>query len=202
MIPATGRGNSSSLLLLTALIPPFVLMIRLTARQIALSVTPTAVGTYTYTITPTGGANTTVLTWTVVVEARPALTAAASTAYNNYAYYNDAANVAARGAWATWSTTTDALTLNAYANPSDAPSAAIKVVQANGNTTFPLIAADAVALTVTATGPAVVAISGEGGSYAGNLGAKGIYAIYCIIEAAILNQLHRSLLLNKFIQYS
>jgi len=134
------------------------------------------VGTYTFTLTPSGGANTTAVTWTVVVEARPALTAAATTVYANYAYYDDAVNVAIRGAWATWSTTTDALTLSAFAAPSDAPSAAIKVVQGNGNTTYPMIAADAVALTATVTGPANVAISGEGAGYSGNLGAKGIYA--------------------------
>jgi hypothetical protein len=134
------------------------------------------VGTYTFTLTPSGGANTTAITWTVVVNARPALTAAATTVYANYAYYDDATNVAIRGAWAAWSTTTDALTLSAYAAPSDSPSASIKVVQGNGNTTYPMIAADAVALTATVTGPANVAISGEGGGYSGNLGAKGIYA--------------------------
>jgi len=134
------------------------------------------VGTYTFTLTPSGGANTTAITWTVVVNARPALTAAATTVYANYAYYDDAVNVAIRGAWAAWSTTTDALTLSAYAAPSDSPSASIKVVQGNGNTTYPMIAADAVALTATVTGPANVAISGEGAGYSGNLGAKGIYA--------------------------
>ena len=134
------------------------------------------IGTYTFTLTPSGGSNTTALTWTVVVNARPAMTAAATTVYANYAYYDDAVNVAIRGAWAAWSTTTDALTLSAYAAPSDAPSASIKVVQGNGNTTYPLIAADAVALTATVTGPANVAISGEGAGYSGNLGAKGIYA--------------------------
>jgi len=134
------------------------------------------VGTYTFTLTPSGGANTTAITWTVVVNARPALTAAATTVYANYAYYDDAVNVAIRGAWAAWSTTTDALTLSAYAAPSDSPSASIKVVQGNGNTTYPMVAADAVALTATVTGPANVAISGEGAGYSGNLGAKGIYA--------------------------
>ena len=134
------------------------------------------VGTYTFALTPSGGANTTAVTWTVVVVARPALTAAATTVYANYAYYDDAVNVAIRGAWAAWSTTTDALTLSAFAAPSDSPSASIKVVQGNGNATYPMIAADAVALTATVTGPANVAISGEGAGYSGNLGAKGIYA--------------------------
>ena len=136
------------------------------------------VGTYTFTLTPSGGANTTAVTWTVVVEARAALTAAATTALANYAYYNDATNVAIRGAWGQWSTTTDALTLSAYAAPSDSPSASVKVVQGNGNTTYPLIAADAVALTATVTsGPGLVAISGEGNDYSTYLSAKGIYAI-------------------------
>jgi hypothetical protein len=136
------------------------------------------VGTYTFTLTPSGGANTTAVTWTVVVEARAALTAAATTALANYAYYGDATNVAIRGAWGVWSTTTDALTLSAYAAPSDSPSASVKVVQGNGNTTYPLIAADAVALTATVTsGPGLVAISGEGNDYSTYLSAKGIYAI-------------------------
>jgi hypothetical protein len=148
---------------------------KLVSTRSKLSVTPTAVGTYTYTVTPSGGTNTTALTWTVVVENRPALTAAGTTALATYAYYE---NIASRGAWAAWSTTTDALTFSAYATPSDAPAMSVKVVQGNGNTTFPLIAADAVALTATVTsGPGLVAISGEGSGYSANLGAKGIYAI-------------------------
>jgi len=136
------------------------------------------VGTYTFTLTPSGGSNTTALTWTVVVTARPAMTVAGSSVLANYAYYNDATNVAIRGAWTAWSTTTDALTLSAFAAPSDAPSASIKVVQGNGNTTFPLVAADAVALTATVTsGPGLVAISGQDGDYSTYLSAKGIYAI-------------------------
>jgi hypothetical protein len=135
------------------------------------------VGTYTFTLTPSGAAvNTTAITWTVVVTARPAMTAAATTALATYAYYE---NIASRGTWASWSTTTDALTFSAYATPSDAPAMSVRVIQSNGNTTFPLIAADAVALTATVTsGPGLVAISGEGNpGYANNLGAKGIYAI-------------------------
>jgi hypothetical protein len=132
------------------------------------------VGTYTFTLTPSGGANTTAITWTVVVTARPAMTAAATTALATYAYYE---NIPSRGTWAAWSTTTDALTFSAYATPSDAPAMSVRVIQGNGNTTFPLIAADAVALTATVTsGPGLVAISGEGSGYSANLGAKGIYA--------------------------
>jgi len=135
------------------------------------------VGTYTFALTPSGGANTTAVTWTVVVTARPAMTAAATTALATYAYYADG-TIPSRGNWAAWSTTTDALTFSAYATPSDAPAMSVRVIQSNGNTTFPLIAADAVALTATVTsGPGLVAISGEGGGYSANLGAKGIYAI-------------------------
>jgi hypothetical protein len=148
---------------------------KLVSTRSKLSVTPTALGTYTYTLTPSGGTNTTALTWTVIVTARPALTAAATTALATYAYYE---NIASRGTWASWSTTTDALTFSAYATPSDAPAMSVRVIQGNGNTTFPLIAADAVALTATVTsGPGLVAISGEGSGYSANLGAKGIYAI-------------------------
>jgi hypothetical protein len=134
------------------------------------------VGTYTFTLTPSGAAvNTAAITWTVVVTARPAMTAAATTALATYAYYE---NIASRGTWASWSTTTDALTFSAYATPSDAPAMSVRVIQSNGNTTFPLLAADAVAVTATVTsGPGLVAISGEGNpGYVNNLGAKGVYA--------------------------
>jgi hypothetical protein len=162
---------------------------RLVSTRSKLEVTPTAVGTYTYTLTPAVGSNTTALTWTVVVEARPALTVAGSTVLANYAYYNDATNVAIRGAWGPHSTTTDALTFSAYATPSDTPAMSVKVVQGNGNTTFPLIAADAVALTATVTsGPGLVAISGDGDpGYSANLGAKGIYAITTAGQLTALN---------------
>ena len=158
---------------------------KLVSTRSKLSVTPTAVGTYTYSITPSGGTNTTALTWTVVVEARPALTAAATTALATYAYYADG-TIPSRGNWAAWSTTTDALTFSAYANPDNNPDLSVKVVQGNGNTTFPLIAADAVALTATVTsGPGLVAITGEGGSYDANA-PKGIYAISTTAQVAAL----------------
>jgi hypothetical protein len=159
---------------------------KLVSTRSKLTVTPTAVGTYTYSITPSGGTNTTALTWTVVVEARPALTVAGSTVHANYAYYDDATNVAIRGAWGAWSATTDALTLSAFAAPGNAAHASIKVVQGNGNTSFPLIAADAQALTATVTsGPGLVAITGEGGTYDANA-PKGAYAISTAAQVAAL----------------
>ena len=159
---------------------------KLVSTRSKLSVTPTAVGTYTYSVTPSGGTNTTALTWTVVVTERPALTAAATTALAAYAYYADG-TIPSRGNWAAWSTTTDALAFSAYATPSDAPAMSVKVVQGNGNTTYPLIAADAVALTATVvSGPGLVAISGEGAGYSSNLGAKGTYAISTAAQIAAL----------------
>jgi hypothetical protein len=159
---------------------------KLVSTRTKLSVTPTAVGTYTYTLTPSGGTNTTALTWTVIVTARPALTAAATTAHAGYTYYDDATNVAIRGAWSAWSATTDALTLSAFAAPGNSPHAAVKVVQGNGNTTYPLQAADAVALTATVTsGPGLVAITGEGGSYDANA-PKGTYATATAAQVASL----------------
>ena len=152
---------------------------RLVSTRSKLSVTPTAVGTYTYSITPSGGTNTTALTWTVEVVARPALTAAATTALAAYAYYADGTIPSRPYAWASWSTVTDAYTFSAYATPDSLPDMSVKVVQGNGNTTYPLIAADAVALTATVTsGPALVAISGEYtyGGYDANA-ARGIYAV-------------------------
>jgi protocatechuate 3,4-dioxygenase beta subunit len=154
-----------------------------------LTVTPAVVGTYTYSITPAGGANTTAITWTVLVTARPALTAAASTALAYYAYYNN--DVPSRGNWAFASTTTNALTFTAYATPTNAPSMAVQVIQANGNTTSPLQAADAVAITATVTsGPGLVAISGDGNDgtigYSAQLGAKGTYAVSTTGQIAAL----------------
>jgi hypothetical protein len=159
---------------------------KLVSTRSKLTVTPTAIGTYTYSLTPSGGSNTTAVTWTVVVTARPALTVAGSTVHANYAYYDDAVNVASRGAWAVWSATTDALTLSAFAAPGNAPHASIKVVQGNGSTTSPLLAADALALTATVTsGPGLVAITGEGGTYDANA-VKGTYAISTAAQVASL----------------
>ncbi|MEI6371902.1 MAG: hypothetical protein WCO49_19675, partial [Nostocales cyanobacterium ELA608] len=153
-----------------------------------ISVTADVAGTFVYSITPGGSAlNKTAQIWTVTVAARTSVTAAGSTVLNNYAYYADADNVAIRGAWQLWSDTTNAFTLNAYANPSDAASAAIKVVQGNGLTgAAAMTAGEASALTVSVTGPAVVAISGEGGGYSANLGARGIYAITTTAQLAAL----------------
>ena len=161
---------------------------KLVSTRTKLSVTPTAVGTYVYTITPSGGTNTTAFTWTVVITARPALTAAGTTALATYGYYSDAALVALRGAWAPWSTTTDALTFSAYATPSGpgSPALSVKVVQGNGNTTYPMQAGDAVALTATVTGPATVAITGEDTTYDANA-TKGIYAITTAAQLTSLN---------------
>ena len=148
---------------------------RLVSTRSKLTVTPTVVGTYTYTLTPAVGSNTTAVTWTVVVEARPALTAAATTALATYAYYADG-TIPSRGNWASWSTTTDALTFTAYANPDNNPDLSVRVIQSNGNTTYPLQAGDAVALTATVTsGPGLVAITGQDGTYDSNA-ARGIYA--------------------------
>jgi hypothetical protein len=158
---------------------------KLVSTRSKLTVTPTAVGTYTYSITPSGGSNTTAQTWTVVVTARPALTAAATTALATYAYYADG-TIPSRGNWASWSTTTDALTFTAYATPDNNPDLSVRVIQANGDTTYPLIAADAVALTATVTsGPGLVAITGENTTYDANA-AKGIYAISTAGQIAAL----------------
>jgi len=158
---------------------------RLVSTRSKLTVTPTVVGTYTYTLTPAVGSNTTAVTWTVVVEARPALTAAATTALATYAYYADG-TIPSRGNWASWSTTTDALTFTAYANPDNNPDLSVRVIQSNGNTTYPLIAADAVALTATVTsGPGLVAITGENTTY-DSTAARGIYAISTTAQVAAL----------------
>jgi hypothetical protein len=144
------------------------------------------VGTYTFTLTPSGAAvNVTAVTWTVVVTARPAMTAAATTALATYGYYAPG-TVPSRGDWAAWSTTTDALTFTAYANPDNNPDLSVRVIQSNGNTTFPLLPADAVALTATVTsGPGLVAITGENNTY-DSTAARGIYAISTTAQVAAL----------------
>jgi hypothetical protein len=158
---------------------------KLVSTRSKLTVTPTAIGTYTYSLTPSGGSNTTAVTWTVVVTARPALTVAGSTVHANYAYYADGTQPH-RGNWTAWSATTDALTLSAFAAPGNDPHASIKVVQGNGSTTSPLLAADALALTATVTsGPGLVAITGEGGTYDANA-PKGAFAISTAAQVASL----------------
>ncbi len=107
---------------------------KLVSTRSKLTVTPTAVGTYTYSITPSGGSNTTALTWTVVVEARPALTAAATTDLAAYAYYADG-TIPSRGNWAEWSITTDAA-CQRICSSKRCTAMSVKVVQGNGNTTY------------------------------------------------------------------
>ena len=127
------------------------------------------VGTYTFTLTPSGAAvNVTAVTWTVVVTARPAMTAAATTALAAYGYYAPGTVPSRPSTWVPWDTTTDAYTFTAYATPSapGSPAMSVRVIQGNGNTTYPLQAADAVALTATVTsGPGLVAITGENTTY-------------------------------------
>jgi hypothetical protein len=138
------------------------------------------VGTYTFTLTPSAGAvNVTAVTWTVVVTARPAMTAAATTALAAYGYYAPGTVPSRPSTWVPWDTTTDAYTFTAYATPSapGSPAMSVRVIQGNGNTTYPLQAADAVALTATVTsGPGLVAITGENTTYDVNA-TKGVYAI-------------------------
>jgi PKD repeat protein len=115
-------------------------------------------GVYVIRVTPGGGLTTTAQTFTLTVAAKPTLTAAASTVLQGYDYYEDAANVAIRGAWAAPSTTTDALKLSCYAYPGYS-CARIKVTQSNGSTTNPLVSTDAVPITATVTGPGLVEIN-------------------------------------------
>jgi len=131
-------------------------------------------GTYVIRVTPAGGLTTTAQTFTVTVAAKPTLTAAASTVYQGYDYYIDAANVALRGAWVDPSSVTDAVKLSCYAGP-DYGCARIAVTQSNGSTTNPLVAADAVPITATVTGPGSVEINSIYPNYTTQ--PKGIYAV-------------------------
>jgi len=182
-------GSSASNSGLTSVIGVAGAAPKLVSTRSKLTVTPAVVGTYTYSITPSGGANTTALTWTVVVTARPALTAAATTALAAYAYYATNSVPSRPATWASWSTVTDAYTFTAYATPDSDADMSVEVVQGNGNTTSPLQAADAVALTATVTsGPALVSISGEfnyNNSYDANA-PRGTYAISTAAQVAAL----------------
>ncbi len=131
-------------------------------------------GTYVIRVTPAGGLTTTAQTWTVTVGAKPAISATASTVHKGYDYYDDAANIAIRGAWTAPDATTDALTLNCYAYPGYG-CARIKVVQSNGSTVSPMLAADSVAITATATGPGLVEINNIFPNYTTQ--PKGTYAV-------------------------
>jgi hypothetical protein len=131
-------------------------------------------GTYVVRVTPSLGLTTTAQTWTVTVAAKPTLTAAASTVYQGYDYYGDAADIAIRGAWAAPSSVTDATKLLCYAYPGYS-CARIKVTQSNGSTTNPLVSTDAVAITATVTGPGLVEINSIYPNYTTQ--PKGTYAV-------------------------
>jgi len=108
----------------------------------------------------------------VTVTAKPVLSAAGSTAYIGYDYYNDGRNNATRGLWAAPDATTDKTGVSCYASPG-AGCARIKLVQGNGSTTSPLTSGTAI--TATVTGPAVVEVNGEGNTYSPQ--PKGAYAV-------------------------
>jgi hypothetical protein len=146
---------------------------RVTASA-TVSLTPDVVGTYVVRITPAGGFTTTAQTWTVTVAAKPTITAAGSTVYKGYDYYEDETNVALRGTWAAPSEVTDALTLNCFAGPGFG-CARIKVSQGNGSTASPMSATDSVAITATVTGPGLVEINSIYPAY--TVQPKGTYAV-------------------------
>ena len=139
---------------------------------VTASYAPTVAGTYVIALKSTGGLNAQTVVWTVTVTAKPVLSAAGSTAYISYDYYNDARNNATRGLWAAPDSTTDKAGVSCYASPG-AGCARIKLVQGNGSTTSPLTSGTAI--TATVTGPAIVEVNGEGGTY--TIQPKGAYAV-------------------------
>jgi len=139
---------------------------------VTASYAPTVAGTYVIALKSTGGLNAQTVVWTVTVTAKPVLSAAGSTAYIGYDYYNDGRNNATRGLWAAPDATTDKTGVSCYASPG-AGCARIKLVQGNGSTTSPLTSGTAI--TATVTGPAVVEVNGEGNTYSPQ--PKGAYAV-------------------------
>jgi hypothetical protein len=167
---------------------------KLVSTRTKLSVAPTLVGTYTYTITPTvaanGAVNAKAQTWTVVVTAKAKATAASvgNTAGSTLVYgpayvaYYDGAGRDSQGA--------------VYADPTAASTAALvtagglscygplgygnpclvgRVVLSNGATAAGagLTTAEAEALTYKVTGPGTVRLQGNTNSFSDALTAGG-----------------------------
>jgi len=140
-----------------------------------LTVTPTLVGTYTYTLTPSGAAtNVAALTWTVVVTAKAAATVATvgntagSTLAYGYGYGYNSGGTDYNAGGGAWSDTRDATSTAAVVTAggmscfADLGYAAecfrVTLVMSNGSTVAGagLDAADSPNLTYVVTGPATV----------------------------------------------
>jgi hypothetical protein len=163
---------------------------KLVSTRTKLSVAPTLVGTYTYTITPTIAANGAVSakaqTWTVVVTAKAKATAATvgNTAGSTLVYgpaWNYGSTNSMGGTYADPTATSTAALVTAggvscysplgFGNPCLVG----RIVLSNGVTTAGagLTAAEAEALTYKVTGPGVIALNKEDTSWTGALPAGG-----------------------------
>jgi trimeric autotransporter adhesin len=163
---------------------------KLVSTRTKLSVAPTLVGTYTYTITPTiaanGAVSATAQTWTVIVTAKAKATAAS--------VGNTAGSTLVYGA--AWNYGTTNSMGGTYADPDATNTAALvtaggvtcysplgfgnpclvgRIVLSNGVTTAGagLTAAEAEALTYKVTGPGVVALNKSDANWTGALPAGG-----------------------------
>ncbi len=164
---------------------------KLVSTRSKLTVSPTLVGTYTYTLTPSGAAtNVAAVTWTVVVVAKAKATAATvgNTAGSTLVYgpayvYNDGTNGrdSQGGIYADPTATSTAALVTAgglacygplgYGNPCLVG----RVVLSNGATAAGagLTSAEAEALTYKVTGPGTVRLQGNDTSFSNALTAGG-----------------------------
>ncbi|MEI6763835.1 MAG: hypothetical protein WCL26_06335 [Actinomycetes bacterium] len=149
-----------------------------------VALTAAVAGTYVVKLVQTLSSGTSLVTTaptiTFTISAKPAISAAASTVYNNYAYN---ASMSILNSYAAHSATTDAYNIACY--DAVALCAEIQVNQSNGSTTSPLTAADASAITVTVSGPATVAINGTSGGFVAGL-STGVVAVETTAQVATL----------------
>jgi len=160
---------------------------KLVSTRSKLTVSPTLVGTYTYTLTPSGAAtNVAAVTWTVVVVAKAKATAATvgNTAGSTLVYgpaWNYGSTNSMGGTYADPDATSTAALVTAggvtcysplgFGNPCLVG----RIVLSNGVTTAgaALTDAETEALTYKVTGPGIVSLNKNAGDWTGNLPAAG-----------------------------
>jgi hypothetical protein len=160
---------------------------KLVSTRSKLTVSPSLVGTYTYTLTPSGAAtNVAAVTWTVVVVAKAKATAATvgNTAGSTLVYgpaWNYGTTNSMGGTYADPDATSTAALVTAggvtcysplgFGNPCLVG----RIVLSNGVTTAgaALTDADTEALTYKVTGPGIVSLNKNAGDWTGNLPAAG-----------------------------
>jgi hypothetical protein len=153
-----------------------------------LNLTPLVAGTYVIKVVPTdSGTSAATQTWTITAAAKPALNAAASTAYTQYSYcafaavVNHSFDCSNGSGFVAANATTDAETHACFAStPTSATwtgggCAEITVTESNGSTTSPLVAGDAEPLAVVVSGPALATVNGDAGGFVSGVVGGGLF---------------------------